>query len=132
MAKEELVQIADKYRPLGIVKGVEFLLIPDLMVEFIEDLSNAGVLIYGCELWRYLDPTRDPKRIVALLGAGIDVTRGLTQDNLLSVKRSAEIVIDFVKNQLPEDAELVSLVTEDYEINRLIRLGKTNDHSRAA
>jgi hypothetical protein len=121
MAKEELLQIANKYRALAIFKGGEFLLQPSQMVEYIDDLSNAGVLIYGCNLWRYLDPSKDPNRIVELIGAGINVTRGRTKDNLLSVEQSAEIVRDFVKNKLPEDAELVSLTAEDDDVHRMIR-----------
>lgn len=124
---EDLQNIANKYRSLGIIKGAEFLLPPEIMVEFIGELAKAGVLIYGCDLWRYVDPTKDLERIVELLGAGIDVSKG--HEKMPSVERSAETVRDFIKYQLPDDAELVSLVTEDYEVNRLIRLEERNDLS---
>ena len=121
MSKELFKHIVDKYKPLGVIWGGEFLLPPQIMIEFIEDLSNAGVLIYGCDLWRYLDPNKDPNRVISLLGAGLDLTSDEFKKEEFSIERNAVLVKSFIENQLPDDAELVSLTTDiDEFINRMI------------
>jgi hypothetical protein len=115
MKKEDLPRIVEKYLNRGVLKGGEFLQPPEDVVQFIDDLVNAGILISGCDLWRYLDPTKDPTGIVALVGAGVLVSRS-TNPKKGTVEGNAEIVKGFILHQLPEDAELVSLIFLDGEI----------------
>ncbi len=105
---KDLAMIAKKYRYEGIVKGVEFLLSPDKAISLIDDLARHGVLIVGCDLWRYLDQSKE--HIVALLGAGIGIDSPVDES---SVERNAGVVKEFLSEQLPQDAELVSLVLDD-------------------
>lgn len=124
MKKEDIQYITEKYLHRGVIKGGEFLLPPKYIIQLIEDLANAGILIVGCDLWRYLDQSKDPKRIVALVGAGM-----LVEDpdlpETMSSELSAKQIKDFVINRMPKDAELVSLIFMDSEIYDFFRSKST-------
>jgi hypothetical protein len=107
-----LLQIVEKYRPSGILKGVELLLPPEVAISLIDELSQFGVMIWGCDLWRFLDPKKDPKRIVALVGAGILVDDPKLPE-IATAARNAKAVKEFIQHRLPEDAELISLIFDD-------------------
>ncbi len=82
---------------------------PDKMTSLIDDLAGQGVLIAGCDLWRYAD--REKGWIVQLVGAGFDIG-----DAPSSVHEAAEKVKRFILEDLPADAELVSLIYFDRSV----------------
>lgn len=103
----------EKYRPFGTVKGGEFLLPPEDALHLLRDLAEMGVVVVGCDLWRYID--RSKGLIVSLLGAGTSVEN----DEYASVtaQEGAALVEDFLLNHLPPDAELVSFLYRDVDVN---------------
>lgn len=116
MNSEQLVQILDQYISSGIVKGVEFLLTPYAAIPYIDDLAELGIKITGCDLWRYLEgASKEPKNIVALLGAGLLVSESKNPGKG-NARGNAEIVKAYISKDLPPDAELISLIYEDDEI----------------
>jgi hypothetical protein len=117
---EKIQHLVKEFKPYGIVKGVEFLLPPDKAVLLVDKLAKYDVMIYGCDLWRFLDPGKNPKRIVALLGAGMLVDDPKPPE-VETAKRNAELVKDFIQFHLPDDAELISLIFADLEIDSLFR-----------
>lgn len=119
MITKDQINVIEKYIPSGIIKGGELLLSRDLVISFIDELAVVGVLINGCDLWRYLDSDRNPKRIVALLGDGILVHDGGPFANTTEV--NAKIVREYIEKRLPEDADLVSIIYEDGEIYDYLR-----------
>jgi hypothetical protein len=48
-------EISEKYKAVGIDKGGEFLLPPDLAISFIDELSENNILILGITTWIYVD-----------------------------------------------------------------------------
>jgi hypothetical protein len=116
----ELRKVIEKYLIKGIIKGGEFLLPPDIMIPFIDDLSKFRVKITGCDLWQYLDSDKNPKRIVQLLGVGISIDNinDPRKDTLLGF---AEVMKDYIRKNLPDDAQLVSLNFDDAEMYKFFR-----------
>ncbi len=100
-----------KYASLGIVAGIELLLSEDLIILFIDELTNNGVLINGCDLWKFVDSSRDPDKIVQLLDGY------LIPDNFGdSVEGSAKLVKNYLANNLPKDVDFISLIFNDGDI----------------
>ena len=109
MAGLTLREIAEKYRPFGIQKGVEFLLPPDKMTQMIDDLAQSDVLILGCDLWRYVD--REKNWIVQLVGVGYDIGEANP-----TARDAATMIKQFLSTKLPGDAEMVSLLWADLSV----------------
>jgi hypothetical protein len=123
MVNEELKRVLTKYRHRVIVKGVELLLTPQDAILFIDDLSQIGVRIDGCDLWKYVDRSKHPDRIVELLGAwglfeNYFISSGKTRDEIGPVMK--EFILEQMPNIIPE-AELVSFVYLDKEIYDFFR-----------
>jgi hypothetical protein len=54
------------------MKGGELALPPPIMLDFIDELKKFGILILGCDGWRYLKPD-DPAWIVQDLSVDFSV-----------------------------------------------------------
>jgi len=113
--RNDLKLLLEKYIPLGILKGVEFLLPPEVAIPFVDDLVARNVKINGCDLWKYID--RKNNQIVALLGAGMM----MHDANKETVHGRGEAVKNYIQNHLPEDAQLVSLIYDEDDIYDLVR-----------
>lgn len=113
--REDIRKIFNKYIPPGIVKGVEFLLPPETAISFIDDLVGYHVKINGCDLWKMIDGKTN--QIVALLGAGTM----LHDADKETIQSRGETVKDYIRNHLPEDAQLVSLIYAEDDIYELVR-----------
>jgi len=112
---QEQEQVLEKYFSEGIVKGGDFLLTPEKMLSFIDALTKVGVFVVGCELWRYLDPHKDPRRVLELAGAGM-LVEDPPPPEILTPEMCANQVKNFIVNQWPEDADLVALIFLGSEI----------------
>jgi len=104
-----LEEIAKRYMKDGILKGKELLLPPDKIIGLVDDLLDQGISIVGCDLWRYVD--REKGWIVQLVGAGLAI-----EDTKKSPGELASLVKNYLTNELPGDAELVSLLFEDIRV----------------
>lgn len=103
--------VLQKYSFLGLVKGTELLLPPDLIIPFLDELSNENVLINGCDLWKFINSSKNPYEIVQLLDGF------LIPDNFGdSVEGSAKLVKNYLVNNLPKDVDFVSLIFDDGDI----------------
>src|SRR5574340_1603100 len=103
--------VLQKYSFLGLVKGTELLLPPDLIIPFLDELSNENALINGCDLWKFINSSKNPYEIVQLLDGF------LIPDNFGdSVEGSAKLVKNYLENNLPKDVDFVSLIFDDGEI----------------
>lgn len=113
MTEEQIDRLREKYLPLGIVWGGEFLLPPNEAIRLLREFAEMGVVVVACDLWRYVD--RSKGWIVSLLGAG----HGVGNDRVASVtaEGGAAVVEDFLVNHLPPDAELVSFLYRDVDAN---------------
>jgi hypothetical protein len=110
--KEELEKFIQQIKMLGISKGNEFLMTPEIAISFITKLAENDVKVAGCDLWKY---TRvgDHVGIVSLLGADF----GFDDYDERSASQLAEKLIRTLKTGLPKDAELVSLLIMDSNVN---------------
>src|SRR5574340_574783 len=130
MLKRKQKIILDKYSSLGLVKGGELLLQPDLIIPFLDEISKEHVLINGCDLWKYVDSSRDPDRIVQLLDGY------LIPDNYGdSVEGSAILVKRYLENNLPKDIDFISFIYNDRDIYKFIRtlgINKANNQPRGS
>lgn len=106
MSEQRLKAVIHKYRPYGVVRGREFLLPPPHAIALIDEVVECGILLFGCDLWRYWDAER--RYVVELVGAGF-----LVDESECDAARSAALIKDFLIRRLPEDAELVSLISQD-------------------
>jgi hypothetical protein len=119
MISKDVEQIFRHFASSGIIWGSELLLSKYMIFPFINALSECGVIINGCDLWRFVDPDKNPHNIVSLLGAGFVID---DNDPLADkVENNAKIVKEFIKRKLPEDAELISLIFRDLEIYQFFR-----------
>lgn len=119
MATLEQKDILKNYSSKGIIKGGELLLPKELIISFMEELSNSGVQINGCDIWRYADSTRNPARIVEFVGGGVLVHYANPRADTL--QEYATIVKDYILLKMPTGADFVSLVFEDSEIPQFLR-----------
>jgi hypothetical protein len=92
------IKIIEKYLPYGVIKGGDFLLTPEIMILFIDDLSELPVIITGCDLWRFLDPEKKPGRIVQLLGAGLSIGDNVIDPRKNSKEGIAEILKEYINS----------------------------------
>ena len=114
------LQVLQKYLPMGIIWGIELLLIPQVAIAFIDDLARVGIRVTGCDLWRFLDPDKDTKRIVSLPGDGITVSEA-HRPQKETVEGNADLIKDYIAHQLPADADLVSLIYDNHQIYYFFR-----------
>jgi hypothetical protein len=118
---EEIKRIFNEFLPKGIILSHEFLGKPELMIQLLDTLTGANSSdIVDCDLWKYLED-ENPDQIIQLLGEGLSAYRNKyyqkkNKENLSSI----EMVRDFIKNYLPEDAQLVSFIYDDSEIDQYI------------
>ncbi len=109
MNNQSLSELANQYRPHGIKKGGEVLFEPEKALLFLEDLSRNNVMVVGCDLWKYVD--KEKGWLVELLGAGF-----LVNELVTDINEATNLIKQFIKEKLPDDAELVSLIFQDYSI----------------
>jgi hypothetical protein len=114
MALEALPEIVSKYRCAGRVEGADFLLPPEIAVSWVTDLAALKVLIVGCDLRKYVD---NGAATMELIGGGSRVNHRLRRDD---VQYNAQMIKDFLTNQWPAEADLVSFVYADAETWDLI------------
>lgn len=106
-------KVVKKYKPLGIVWGVEFLLAPRPAIELLNDLTKCETRVVGCNCWRFIDrEAKDSEGILEIVGGGIDVDHPFEN----KIEENAQIITEFIAHQLPEDADLVSLIVDDPKI----------------
>lgn len=112
MNNQSLSELANQYRPYGINHGGEFLFSPEKAILFLDDLARNNVMVIGCDLWKYVN--KEKGWIVELLGAGFVVNELVTDIN-----QAASLIKQFIKEKLPDDAEFVSLIFQDYSVMNL-------------
>jgi hypothetical protein len=114
MLSENLKKLIVKYKALGIKYSNELLMPPKIAISLIGELSKNDVMVVGCDLWRYLDKRNEGSGFVTLIGAGI----GLDNFKDLAPEQTGEMIQAFLIYQLPNDAELVSLILIDPEVDQ--------------
>ena len=103
-------QLIKKYRKIGIKKGVELLLLPKYAIMLTDELVEIGIRVLGCDCWRYADiEEKDTKRILEIVGGGVIVD--LPEDS--SIVDDANFVKRFITENLPKDADFVSLIYDE-------------------
>ena len=105
----QLTQIMNKYRPLGVMKGSEFLLTPDDAIRLIDDLEAIGIAITGVDGWRYVD--RDKGWIVQDLEVDLSIDDAILQGEQ-PVQKSSAIAKNYIRNRLPERVSFVSFTLD--------------------
>jgi hypothetical protein len=101
-------EISEKYKAVGIDKGGEFLLPPDLAISFIDELSENNILILGITTWIYVDLLDGQKGIAQDLSNDYSVEERLIRAQ--NVKQSAQQCIHFVQS-VTDIVDLVSIDT---------------------
>ena len=112
MTEEQIDQLRNKYLPLGIAWGVEFLLPPNVALSLLPELAKMGVVVVGYDQWQYVDQSKG--LVMELLwydGVGNDRVESVTAEE------GVAIVEDLIVNHLPPDTELVSFLYRDIDAN---------------
>ena len=122
MEFQELHAILQKYLQIGISKGHELLLSPNLMVNFIDDLARVGVKVQGYDSWRFIDKDKNPPWIVEITGGGFIVD---LPESKYTAEYFAEIVKTHAANKLLREADLVSLLYDDERIDFIYEFFKS-------
>jgi hypothetical protein len=118
---EEIKRIFNEFLPKGIIRRYDFLGKPELMIKLLDALTGANSSdIIDCYLWKYLED-ENPDQIIQLLVSGVEdykynYYQKRDENNLSEI----EMVRDYIKNYLPEDAQLVSFIYDDLEIGKYI------------
>ena len=113
MTDDQISGLREKYRPLGIVKGREFLLPPEDAIHFLRDLAEMEVVVIGCELWQYVD--RSKGWAMELCGAGGWV--GDDRYQTITARDAAAFLEYFLVRRPYGDYDLVSFISRDVWIN---------------
>lgn len=113
--KDELENFIRQIKQLGIIKGNELLITPELAISFINKLAENDVKVAGCDLWKYVQ-VGEKVGIVSLLGADF----GFDDYEDWSASQLALSLINTLKTDLPKDAELVSLLIMDSRVNEIL------------
>jgi len=114
--KDELENFIQQIKQLGLIKGNELLMTPEIAISFIEKLAENDVKVAGCDLWKYVQVC-EKVGIVSLLGADF----GFDDYDDMSTSQLALSLINTLKTDLPKDAELVSLLIMDSDVNEIIK-----------
>lgn len=101
--QSKLVDIMQKYAPLGVVMGHELLLRSDDTLRLANDLEKLGIAILGFDCW-YNDHGGLREDTSVEFYVGDTIIWGSTP-----VHDSAVKVNDFIQNQLPKNTQYVSL-----------------------
>jgi hypothetical protein len=114
--KNPISEIVDKYKPYIFIKINDAIMHPKVAISLITALSKAQVLIIGCDFWRFVQ-LEDEIGLMELAGAtfSFDNYRDLDHNEIV------QKVISYLRNQFPEDADMVSLLIMDEEVNRLLQ-----------
>jgi len=113
--EDGLVKIIKHFKLLGISKGHEFIMTPEIAISLIAKLADFNIKVAGCDLWKYLQ-IGDQKGIVSLLGADF----GFDNYDEMSAEQLANELIQILKYKLPDDAELVSLLIMDPLVKKML------------
>lgn len=119
MVTNNQMKILKSYTKNGILKGGELLLLREFTIPFIDELSSSGVQINGCDIWRYADSSKNPARIIEFVGGGVLVHNISPLAN--SLEECARIVKNYILDEMPAEADFISLVFEDREIYQYLR-----------
>jgi hypothetical protein len=122
ISRDDLTEIMNKYRQLGIVKGKELLLPPDQALRLADDLEGVGVAIMSLDGWYYVD--RDRGWIVQDLKTDLSLDSDV-YSGMQGVHRSVLAVKTFL-NQLSRQVDFVS-----FTLNVPISWDLFPDHSPA-
>lgn len=112
MSREQLCALLDKYRAVGVVRRVEFLVPPGEAVRFARDLAALGAVIVGADFWSYVDRQRG--WVMELVGADLPVDQYIPWADMTPAKNLV-IVEDWLVNKLFEGTDLVSFLWKDNE-----------------
>lgn len=116
MNERNLTQLIEKWRLHVIPKGSEFLLPPNMAVEFATDIARQNELIMGWYGWRYVD--KEKGWIVQDLAVELSVEELVPWVDM-TPKRNLQTVVEFLKN-LTSSTDLVSFQLNDPAIEEKI------------
>ena len=108
---EQLRQLINVYKPIGIVSGREFLLHPDDALRLADDLGKIGIRLVGADGWYYAN--RELNYLVEDPGIGCSVSDDFSE----SVEETIALVRNFITTKLPEHIEFVAL-TPDFPFDQ--------------
>ncbi len=103
---DRLTELMTKYKSIGLVKGGELLLPQSAALDFITALESLGIVILGCDGWRYADPN-NPTWIVQDLTVDYSVSDRILNGNN-PAKESADAVKQFLL-AIPTEVDFVSI-----------------------
>ena len=110
--KARLIEIVEKYRPLGVTKGGLLLIPPQDAIRMIHDVAEAGFVIVGLDGWG----TYTDKDGVEIIYESLEVDFAVSRDTLYGnnpVSESAaacEAYIRSIPDFLKSQATYISLV----------------------
>ena len=112
--KARLIEIVEKYRPLGVTKGGLLLIPPQVAIRMIHDVAEAGFVIVGLDGWGSYIKKDGAERIYESLEVDFAVSRD-TLDGHNPVSESAaacEAYIRSIPDSLKSEAVYISLVID--------------------
>ena len=110
--KDRLIEIVEKYRPLGVTKGGLLLIPPQDAIRMIHDVAEAGFVILGLDGWGSYIKKDGAERIYESLEVDFAVSRDtLYGNNPVSESAAAcEAYIRSIPDFLKSEAAYISLV----------------------
>ncbi len=108
--KYQLRDFLQAYRNLGLVKGGELLLPPEVMLRLADDLEAMGIAITGVTGWHYVDPV-ERTAVVEDLTADFTVSEAVLMGDD-PIRQSVAMVKDYIMNSLPEQTAFVSFTLD--------------------
>jgi hypothetical protein len=98
-------RLFEKYRSMGVVRGLELLLRHADALRFIEDCEQLGLTILGMDFYK-----QEGSDIIELSGSADYSSLSGKED---AIERSVAAARRLIKDRLPEDATWVSFVVEE-------------------
>lgn len=102
--KSELIELLTEFKGLGVVKGGELCLPPDIALKFLDRLETIGIGVLGLDGW-YSSPGGG---VAQDLNTDISVPKDILSDSN-NVVISIGMVRNYILNQLDKDVDFVSL-----------------------
>lgn len=107
----ELVNLIDKYGKLGIAKGSSLLMLPEVALQFLEELEKVGIGLDLVELWQPVEVdgrqafVEDPfgPNYAHLVGSNDYVSKSINEAK------------EYIRHELPEKIAFVSFVLRTKE-----------------
>jgi hypothetical protein len=109
--KASLKKLESKYSQLGLVKGSELLLPPDIATNYVDDVASIGVVNMGLSGWYYIKPN-DPAWIAEDWGVVDFYVGDDTMASENAAEESAAKIKQYIKTSLRDNTAFLSFTLD--------------------